>query len=133
LCTSVPALDHGLSGAQVTGASDKTLRQWDMATGQCIMTMDILWALSHPPPSAGVFAAEPTPAYANGSYDVQDSFVGGVQFWGYALVSGSGDGAVRMWDSASLPPPRPSPHADAGGRQCARARRTARCRGTRRR
>lgn len=28
-----------------------------------------------------------------------DDFVGGVQFWGYALVSGSADGAVRMWDS----------------------------------
>lgn len=26
-------------------------------------------------------------------------FVGGVQFWGYGLVSGSADGAVRMWDS----------------------------------
>ena len=25
--------------------------------------------------------------------------VGGVQFWGHALVSGSGDGLVRMWDS----------------------------------
>lgn len=25
-------------------------------------------------------------------------FVGAAQFWGYALVSGSGDGAVRMWD-----------------------------------
>jgi hypothetical protein len=70
LSTSGLAFGHELSGAQVTGASDKTLRQWDMATGQCIMTMDILWALSHPPPSAGVFAAEPTPAYSNGSYDV---------------------------------------------------------------
>jgi len=29
-------------------------------------------------------------------------FVGGVQFWGYALASGSGDGAVRMWDSESI-------------------------------
>lgn len=98
----------------VTGASDKTLRQWDLATGQCIMTMDILWAISHPQPtipgngipnhlfpgaaaSAGHFAV-PTPPSADGSWDMYEDFVGGVQFWGYGLVSGSGDGAVRMWD-----------------------------------
>ena len=104
------------------------------------MTMDILWALAHPPPSsssnynysmsgsldhlsssgmpyhhtfpgAGIAAgagiggagtgafAVPTPPYADGSWDMYQDYVGGVQFWGYALVSGSGDGAVRMWDS----------------------------------
>lgn len=97
---------------QVTGASDKTLRQWDLTTGQCVMTMDILWAMSHPPSSVrgassgntytesvtGPFAV-PTPPYADGSWDMYEDFVGGVQFWGYGLVSGSGDGAVRMWDS----------------------------------
>ena len=78
------------------------------------MTMDILWAISHPPatvpgaaiPShlipgaaaAGTFAV-PTPPFADGSWDMYQDFVGAVQFWGYALVSGSGDGAVRMWDS----------------------------------
>ena len=84
------------------------------------MTMDILWALAHPPTMAssiditssgmpyhlfpgaaaavGTFAV-PTPPYADGSWDMYQDFVGGVQFWGYALVSGSGDGAVRMWDS----------------------------------
>ncbi|KAI0063225.1 WD40 repeat-like protein [Artomyces pyxidatus] len=98
----------------VTGASDKTLRQWDLTTGQCVMTMDILWALSHPPvaapggalpnhlfpgaaAAAGTFAV-PTPPYADGSWEMYQDFVGAVQFWGYALVSGSGDGAVRMWD-----------------------------------
>ncbi|KAG6918673.1 hypothetical protein DXG01_012490 [Tephrocybe rancida] len=94
----------------VTGASDKTLRQWDLTTGQCVMTMDILWAISHPPKSglassaygaassaAGSFAAPTTP-YANSTWDIDEDFVGGVQFWGYGLVSGSGDGAVRMWD-----------------------------------
>ncbi|KAF8887771.1 WD40-repeat-containing domain protein [Infundibulicybe gibba] len=98
----------------VTGASDKTLRQWDLTTGQCVMTMDILWAISHPPSAApgggmpnhlfpgaaaaaGTFAV-PTPPYADGSWDMYQDFVGGVQFWGYGLVSGSGDGAVRMWD-----------------------------------
>ncbi|KZP32449.1 WD40 repeat-like protein [Athelia psychrophila] len=98
----------------VTGASDKTLRQWDLTTGQCVMTMDILWAISQqaaapaggPLPhnmfagaaaAAGTFAV-PTPPYSDGSWDMYQDFVGGVQFWGYGLVSGSGDGAVRMWD-----------------------------------
>ncbi|KAF7986202.1 hypothetical protein HWV62_38626 [Athelia sp. TMB] len=98
----------------VTGASDKTLRQWDLTTGQCVMTMDILWAISHQAslPSgghlpanmfqgaaaaAGTFAV-PTPPYSDGSWEMYQDFVGGVQFWGYGLVSGSGDGAVRMWD-----------------------------------
>jgi len=93
---------------KVTGASDKTLRQWDLATGQCVMTMDILWAISHPPttvpaghlaafPVAGTFAV-PTPPYADGSWELYQDFIGAVQSWEYALVSGSGDGAVRMWD-----------------------------------
>lgn len=92
----------------VTGASDKTLRQWDLATGQCVMTMDILWAISHPPSTmpaghlhgfsgAGTFAV-PTPPYADGSWELYQDFIGAVQSWEYALVSGSGDGAVRMWD-----------------------------------
>ena len=79
------------------------------------MSMDLLWAISHPPatnPSsalpahlfpgaaaaAGSFAV-PTPPYADGTWEMYQDFVGAVQFWGYALVSGSGDGVVRMWDS----------------------------------
>ena len=91
------------------------MRQWDLTTGQCVMTMDILWAISHPPSAvpgtaipnhlfpgaaaaAGTFAV-PTPLYADGTWELYQDFVGALQFWGYALVSGSGDGAVRMWDS----------------------------------
>ncbi|KAI0762606.1 WD40 repeat-like protein [Fomes fomentarius] len=106
----------------VTGASDKTMRQWDLTTGQCVMTMDILWAISHPPTAvpgnalpahlfpgaaaaAGSFAV-PTPPYADGTWEMYQDFVGAVQFWGYALVSGSGDGAVRMWDMRTGQPHR---------------------------
>ncbi|KAI0072362.1 WD40 repeat-like protein [Panus rudis PR-1116 ss-1] len=106
----------------VTGAADKTMRQWDLTTGQCVMTMDILWAISHPPTAgpggpipnhlfpgaaaaAGNFAV-PTPPYADGSWDMYTDFVGAVQFWGYALMSGSGDGAVRMWDMRTGQPHR---------------------------
>lgn len=32
----------------VSGSSDKTLRLWDLTTGQCVVTMDILWAISNP-------------------------------------------------------------------------------------
>nr|VWP02563.1 Probable 3-ketoacyl-CoA thiolase (EC [Ganoderma boninense] len=90
----------------VTGASDKTMRQWDLNTGQCVMTMDILWAISHPTATpgtalpahlfpgaaaaAGTFAV-PTPPYADGTWELYQDFVGALQFWGYALVSGSGD------------------------------------------
>ncbi|KAF8807652.1 WD40 repeat-like protein [Phlegmacium glaucopus] len=92
----------------VTGASDKTLRQWDLTTGQCVMTMDILWAISHPSSATapnplqnqtfpGSFSVQ-MPPYADGTREFYEDFVGGVQFWGYGLVSGSGDGAVRMWD-----------------------------------
>jgi division protein 1 len=146
VCYPTPVCNR--ADGQVTGSSDKTIRQWDVATGQCILTMDILWAISnppHPPPeptrpprlshrsstsfgavhyddilpspgpstlgisgssllgavSSGQFAV-PTPPYADGSWEMYQDFVGGVQFWGYALASGSGDGAVRMWDSGSF-------------------------------
>lgn len=76
------------------------------------MTMDILWAISHPANNnlsapvvnqsfPGGFSVQ-TPPYADGTREMYEDFVGGVQFWGYGLVSGSGDGAVRMWDSKSM-------------------------------
>ena len=56
-----------------------------------------------PAMGAGGFATSPTTTtYSDGSWEMYEDFVGGVQFWGYALASGTGDGCVRMWDSACL-------------------------------
>ncbi|KAI7669742.1 WD40 repeat-like protein, partial [Hortaea werneckii] len=33
----------------VSGSADKTLRQWDLATGRCVQTLDVLWAAAAQP------------------------------------------------------------------------------------
>ncbi|EJD55043.1 WD40 repeat-like protein [Auricularia subglabra TFB-10046 SS5] len=84
----------------VTGAADKTLRQWDLTTGQCVVSMDILWAMNHSPVQQASWLSLGTAPFSfrTDDGDLYEDFVGAVQFWGYGLVSGSGDSAVRMWD-----------------------------------
>lgn len=117
----------------MTSALDKTIRQWDLSTGQCILTMDVLYSslasldesrigtrtrasLSGRTRARGSLA--PRTSFAFGSEDgsnvgvgagtglgasqvgeLEGNHVGALQFWGYALISGSADGSVRMWDS----------------------------------
>ncbi|KAH9819208.1 WD40-repeat-containing domain protein [Melampsora americana] len=100
----------------VTGSSDKTIRQWDLETGQNVLTMDILWAMQHSHSTSSTKLNPSNPSISDFDFDlnsksslinsslfhpnheIEHDFVGGIQFWGYALASGSADGCVRMWD-----------------------------------
>ncbi|CAG8485905.1 16159_t:CDS:10 [Funneliformis mosseae] len=76
----------------VSGSSDKTMKHWDMETGQCILTLDILWAMS-------CSNAERRQAglLFDSSFGGGD-FIGALQFRDVGLASGTEDGAIRMWD-----------------------------------
>jgi len=69
------------------------MKQWDLETGQCILTMDLLWAMS----SAKLSHAPLAESFVFDLLDEGD-FIGALQFWNYALASGTRDGAIRMWD-----------------------------------
>ncbi|KAF9930299.1 Mitochondrial fission protein [Linnemannia zychae] len=75
----------------LSGSNDKTIKEWDLTTGRCVQTMDLLWAMGT----------------SNSCFDWMDldlrdyNYVGSLQFWEYALCSGTIDGAIRMWDLRS--------------------------------
>ncbi|KAG0017699.1 Mitochondrial fission protein [Entomortierella chlamydospora] len=71
----------------LSGSNDKTIKEWDLTTGQCVLTMDLLWAMG---------TSNSWSDWMNETPD--QSYVGGLQFWQYALCSGTIDGAIRMWD-----------------------------------
>ncbi|ORY95126.1 WD repeat-containing protein [Lobosporangium transversale] len=71
----------------LSGSNDKTIKEWDMTTGQCVLTMDLLWAMGTSNTWSDWMTETP-----------DQSYVGGLQFWQCALCSGTIDGAIRMWD-----------------------------------
>ncbi|CAO3567720.1 unnamed protein product [Mortierella alpina] len=72
----------------LSGSNDKTIKEWNMSTGQCVLTMDLLWAMGTSQSWSDWM-----------ELDVKNhSFVGSLQFWQYALCSGTIDGVLRMWD-----------------------------------
>ncbi|KAG0277667.1 Mitochondrial fission protein [Linnemannia exigua] len=79
--------DYSRSSRELSGSNDKTIKEWDLETGQCVLTMDLLWAMG---------TSNSWSDWMNETPD--QSYVGGLQFWQYALCSGTIDGAIRMWD-----------------------------------
>ncbi|CAG8645952.1 377_t:CDS:10 [Funneliformis caledonium] len=76
----------------VSGSSDKTMKHWDMETGQCILTLDILWAMSCSNAERRQAGLLFDSLFGGGD------FIGALQFRDVGLASGTEDGAIRMWD-----------------------------------
>jgi mitochondrial division protein 1 len=94
----------------VSGSADKTLRQWDLAKGRCVQTLDVLWAAAqasaslNPVPgggSDGVAIGDASWKPTGRSHDANADFVGALQSFDAALACGTADGMVRLWDLRS--------------------------------
>lgn len=98
----VTAIDANQSSV-VSGSNDKTIRQWDLETQQCVLTLDVMWASKNGGGGGGGGGGgrgivdswlDTAMNYGYASHD----FVGALQFWDFALASGTSDGKIRMWD-----------------------------------
>src|SRR6202041_2689747 len=78
----------------------KTLRQWDLATGRCVQTLDVLWAAAQA--SASVATGTNAQWRPTGRLpDASADFVGALQCFDAALACGTADGIIRLWDLRS--------------------------------
>ncbi|KAF7725664.1 Mitochondrial fission protein [Apophysomyces ossiformis] len=88
----------------VSGSNDKTMRQWDLETQQCVLTLDVVWASKSSGGSSSTW--ETLTSLDHWSLDNLHQtffepacdFIGSLQFWNFALASGTKDGKIRMWD-----------------------------------
>ena len=104
---------HFRNHTLVSGSADKTLRQWDLETGRCVQTLDVLWAAAQASTINPSVNAAPTTAGASGDSGgwwrptsgrmpaAEADFVGAVQVFDAALACGTADGMVRLWDLRS--------------------------------
>ncbi|KKK15546.1 hypothetical protein P175DRAFT_0425696 [Aspergillus ochraceoroseus IBT 24754] len=88
---------HFKGDTLVSGSADKTLRQWDLVTGRCVQTLDVLWAAAQASTLAGDTQWRPSGRLPDASAD----FVGALQCFDAALACGTADGMVRLWDLRS--------------------------------
>jgi len=76
----------------VSGSQDRTLRQWDLQTGHCLQTIDVLWASQ---------MNQTTNIDTSMIVDKVNPFIGCLQTYDAALATGTSDGLVRLWDLRS--------------------------------
>jgi len=106
----------------MSGSADKTLRQWDLHTGRCVQTLDVLWAsaqassqVATPFNSVNTGFSSSSPAFTekkntwfrptlgrtHSSNNSDTDFVGALQVFQSAVACGTADSVVRLWDLRS--------------------------------
>ena len=90
---------HFRGDTLVSGSSDKTLRQWDLAKGRCVQTLDVLWAAAQA--SSTMNTTDAKWRATGRAPDASADFVGALQCFDAALACGTADGMVRLWDLRS--------------------------------
>jgi len=111
---------HFMGGTLVSGSADKTIRVWDLNSGKCVQTFDVLTVIAQSTNpqlaswTTGRRGADWRTASFNstvkgfnsaakGGRDVSEaSFIGGLQCFENALATGTSDGVIRLWDCMFL-------------------------------
>ncbi|EEB09520.1 CCR4-Not complex subunit Caf4/Mdv1 [Schizosaccharomyces japonicus yFS275] len=88
---SITALSLSPENVLVTGANDKTIRQWDMLTGRCVQTLDLVWTVAQ---EAATGHASTVPLHSS----LNEPLVGALDCLDAAVASGTSDGIIRLWD-----------------------------------
>ncbi|KAJ2393034.1 Mitochondrial fission protein, partial [Coemansia sp. RSA 2603] len=78
-------------GLLVTGSADRTVREWDVATGAVRQTIDLAWSAR----SSHTIDRLDMP---RGTQLGDGGHIGALQVCGPALATGTADGALRLWD-----------------------------------
>jgi len=87
---------HMQGDTLVSGSADKTLRQWDLSSGRCVQTLDVIWAAAQSAQSMSI--EETRTRFATAGRNKLADFVGALQCFDAALACGTADGMVRLWD-----------------------------------
>jgi mitochondrial division protein 1 len=102
---------HFMGDTLVSGSADKTIRVWDLNSGKCVQTIDVLtviaqstnpqlasWGTGRRAGSDWRSASFNMSNSAKGREVTEAAFIGGLQCFENALATGTSDGVIRLWD-----------------------------------